>query len=196
MAKGSAEPGRLTDEELVAWILRGNRQGFEEVVARYQDRLVSFIHRILRDLEAAHDLAQEAFLRVYTNLDRFDPAYKFSTWIFRVAHNLAIDEIRKRRMKLVSLQRGNEDEEYEWELPSQGASPYQDLRNVERGDAIQEAIDALPWDYRKLIVMRHYGELSYDEIAALEEMPLGTVKNKLFRGRQMLKERLREYLGD
>jgi RNA polymerase sigma-70 factor, ECF subfamily len=196
MAKGSAEPVRLTDEELVAWILRGNREGFEEVVARYQDRLVSFIHRILRDLEAAHDLAQEAFLRVYTNLDRFDPAYKFSTWIFRVAHNLAIDEIRKRRMKLVSLQRGNEDEEYEWELPSQGASPYQDLRNVERGDAIQEAIDALPWDYRKLIVMRHYGELSYDEIAALEEMPLGTVKNKLFRGRQMLKERLREYLGD
>jgi RNA polymerase sigma-70 factor, ECF subfamily len=197
MATGSPEPAPRTDEELVAWILKGNQEAFGEVVGRYQDRLVSFIHRMLRDLDAAHDLAQEVFLRVYGNLDRFDPAYKFSTWIFRVAHNLAIDEIRKRRVRLVSLQRGEGEEGgYEWELPGHGRSPYQELRNEERGTAIQEAIASLPWDYRELILLRHFGELSYEEIAELKRMPLGTVKNKLFRGRQMLKERLRGYLGD
>jgi RNA polymerase sigma-70 factor, ECF subfamily len=197
MAAASPEPAPRSDEELVAWILKGHQEAFAEVVGRYQDRLVSFIHRMLRDLDAAHDLSQEVFLRVHGNLDRFDPAYKFSTWIFRVAHNLAIDEIRKRRVRLVSLQRGESDEEgYEWDLPSTGRSPYQELRNEERGAAIQTAIDALPWDYRELILLRHFGELSYEEIAELKGMPLGTVKNKLFRGRQMLKERLRGYLGD
>ena len=83
-----------------------------------------------------------------------------------------------------------------WEFPSPDPSPYRDLRNRERGDAIQLAIDGLPWDYRELIVLRHFGELSYDEIAKLKEMPLGTVKNKLFRGRQMMKEKLQDYLTD
>jgi RNA polymerase sigma-70 factor (ECF subfamily) len=83
-----------------------------------------------------------------------------------------------------------------WEFASSDPSPYGDLRNRERGEAIQEAIDGLPWDYRELIVLRHFGELSYDEIAALKGMPLGTVKNKLFRGRQMMKDKLREFLAD
>ena len=83
-----------------------------------------------------------------------------------------------------------------WEFPSSDPSPYGDLRNLERGEAIQEAIDGLPWDYRELIVLRHFGELSYDEIAALKGMPLGTVKNKLFRGRQMMKDKLRDFLTD
>jgi RNA polymerase sigma-70 factor (ECF subfamily) len=101
-------------------------------------------------------------------------------------------------VRWVPLQRpeSEEDGPRERELVSHGASPYQDLRNEQRGVAIQEAIDGLPGDYRELILMRHFGELSYEEIAQLKRMPLGTVKNKLFRGRQMLKERLADYLGD
>ena len=109
-----------------------------------------------------------------------------------------LPNVRKRRLQLVSMDRplADSDEQRTWEFPSGDRGPYGDLRNVERGAAIQEAIERLPWEYRELIVLRHYGELSYEEIATLKEMPLGTVKNKLFRGRQMLKEQLADFLTD
>ena len=187
-----------TDAELVAAILKGEQELFSDLVQRYQGRLVNYLYRLLRSRQEAEDLAQEVFFKLYRALDRYDPRYKFSTWLFRVAQNAAIDRIRKRRLQLVSMDRQGNDEQGmgSWEFPSSDPSPYRDLRNRERGDAIQLAIDGLPWDYRELIVLRHYGELSYDEIANLKEMPLGTVKNKLFRGRQMMKEKLQDYLTD
>ena len=187
-----------TDEELIASILDGEESLFGELVGRYQSRLVNYLYRMLRNQEDAHDLAQEVFLKIYGALDRFDPRYRFSTWLFRVAQNAAIDRIRKRRLKLVSLHRRDDGEHEggEWELPSEGPTPYQEVRNDERGSAIRQAVEELPWEYRELIALRHYGEMSYDEIAQLKEMPLGTVKNKLFRGRQMLKEKLIDYLTD
>lgn len=188
----------LTDEQLVETVLAGDRERFGEVVERYQGRLVNYLFRLLRNVDEAHELAQEVFLKVYQALDRYDPRYKFSTWIFRVAQNAAIDQIRKRRLKLVSIhqQEDADGETHEWELPSDDRGPYSTLRNRERGEAIQDAIEALPWEYRELIVLRHYGELSYEEIARLKGMPLGTVKNKLFRGRQALKEKLASFLAD
>lgn len=186
-----------TDDELVARALEGEVECFETIVERYQGRLVSFLTRMLGDRELAHDLVQETFIKVYDALDRFDPKYKFSTWIFRIAHNLGIDEIRKRRVTLLSLQRTDGyDETYEWDLPSDDPSPYRDVRNVERGKAIRAAVADLPWDYRELILLRHYAALSYQEIASVKDMPLGTVKNKLFRARQMLKGDLEAFLGD
>lgn len=196
MPDGDRHP---SDEELVSRALSGDQQSFGDLVGRYQSRVVNFLYRMIRDLDGAHDLAQEVFLRVHNALDRFDPAYRFSTWMFRVAQNLAIDEIRRRRIQTVSLQRGETDAEsdsYEWEIPSDQPGPYREARNVERAEAIQRAISGLPWEYRELILLRHYGELSYDEIASLKQMPLGTVKNKLFRGRQMLKDKLADFLED
>lgn len=187
-----------TDEELVDAVLRGERERFGDLVERYHGRLVNYLFRLLRSVEDAHELTQEVFIKVYQALDRYDPRYRFSTWIFRVAQNAAIDEIRKRRVRTVSFERP-EDEEggtRDWEPVSPDRGPYAALRNVERGGAIQDAIERLPWEYRELVVLRHFGELSYDEIARLKELPLGTVKNKLFRGRQMLKEELGEYLED
>lgn len=195
MSRGAAQP---PDEELIASVLRGEKERFCELVQRYQVRLVSYLYRMLRNEEDAHDLAQEVFFKIYGALDRFDPKFRFSTWLFRVAQNAAIDQIRKRRLKLVSIHR-SEDEDGDagdWDLPGQGPTPYQSTRNVERGTAIEEAIASLPWEYRELILLRHYGELSYEEIATLKEMPLGTVKNKLFRGRQLLKESLGDFLTD
>ena len=191
-------PPPPSDVELIEAVLAGDQEPFSELVKRYQGRLVNYLYRLLRDLGEAHDLAQEVFFKVYQALDRYDSKYKFSTWLFRVAQNAAIDQIRKRRLQLVSMDRprADSDQQSTWELPSGERGPYGELRNVERGQAIQEAIDRLPWEYRELIVLRHYGDLSYDEIANLKEMPLGTVKNKLFRGRQMLKERLRDFLTD
>ncbi len=197
MALGpSAEP--LSDEELVAAILRGERERFADLVGRYEGRLVNYLYRLLRSLDDAHDLAQEVFLKVYQALDRFDPHYRFSTWIFRVAQNAAIDQIRRQRLKLISMHRESDEdgEGRDWEFPSGRPTPYADLRNRERGEAIQQAVDGLPWEYRELILLRHFGELSYEEIATLKRLPLGTVKNKLFRARQLLKERLGSYLTD
>lgn len=187
-----------TDAELVAATLRGDQERFGDLVERYQGRLVNYLFRLLRNAPEAEDLAQEVFFKLYRALDRYDPRFKFSTWLFRVAQNAAIDQIRKRRLRLVSMDRaGSATEDLgTWEFPSPDPGPYRDLRNRERGEAIQTAIDGLPWDYRELIVLRHFGELSYDEIARLKDMPLGTVKNKLFRGRQMMKEKLRDYLAD
>jgi RNA polymerase sigma-70 factor (ECF subfamily) len=194
MTRGAEQP---TDEELVAAVLDGNRDRFGDLVDRYQGRLVNYLFRLLRNVDDAHDLAQEVLVKVYQVLDRYDPQFKFSTWLFRVAQNAAIDQIRRRRLKLVSLRQDDDDGDgRDWDLPSPERGPYGEMRNRERGDAIQAAIDTLPWEYRELILLRHFGELPYDEIAHLKQMPLGTVKNKLFRGRQMLKDKLQEYLED
>jgi RNA polymerase sigma-70 factor (ECF subfamily) len=198
MPQGPAPTPPTPDEELVAAVLKGDRERFADLVGRYQGRLVSYLYRLLRNVDEAHDLAQEVFLRVYQALDRFDPRYRFSTWLFRVAQNAAIDQIRRQRLKLVPMLREAtaQEDARELEFPSASPSPYGELRNRERGEAIQEAVEALPWEYRELILLRHFGELSYEEIATLKRLPLGTVKNKLFRGRQMLKERLADYRAD
>lgn len=187
-----------TDEELVAAILDGATEQYSELVKRYQGRIVNYLYRLLRNVDDAHDLSQEVFLRVYRALDRYNPQYKFSTWLFRVSQNAAIDVVRKRRLHLVSMHRPADEESdgSTWEFPGHDPDPYGDARNRERADAIRLAVDSLPPEYRELICLRHYAELSYGEISEIKEMPLGTVKNKLFRGRQMLKEKLSDFLTD
>jgi RNA polymerase sigma-70 factor (ECF subfamily) len=182
----------LEDGEVVRRVLAGDEDLVEVLVRRYQVRLVSHVTRMVGNRDDAMDLSQEIFLRVFQALDRFNPAYKFSTWLFRIAGNAAIDHLRKRRLRTVSL----EPADPESGLPSPpeqrspGLDPYGELRNVERGDAIARAIQELPLDFRELIALRHFAGLSYDEIATVKNMPLGTVKNKLFRARAVLKERL------
>jgi RNA polymerase sigma-70 factor (ECF subfamily) len=189
----SVEPLDPTDEALVRSILAGDRERFELLVERYQTRLVNYLYRMVRNLDEAHDLTQEVFIRVYQALDRYDSQYRFSTWLFRVAHNAAIDVIRKRRVQLVPLSRladEGSDATVDLELPDGQPSALDTLQGRELDASIRSAIDALPWEYRELILLRHYGELAYEEIAEVKAMPLGTVKNKLFRARQMLKQHL------
>lgn len=186
-----------TDEELVAATLAGEADCFGSLVGRYQGKLINYLFRMLHNEDDAHDLAQEVFVKIHGALDRFDPRYRFSTWLFRVAQNAAIDMIRKRRLRVVSLHRDDDEGEgTDWDVPANSLNPYQSLHNDERGVAIRRAIEELPWEYQELIALRHYGEMSYEDIATLKDMPLGTVKNKLFRGRQILKERLQAFLTD
>jgi RNA polymerase sigma-70 factor (ECF subfamily) len=187
---------KLDDRQLVARILAGDREGFTELVGRYEKRIVNYVYRMTHRYEEAHDLAQEIFLKVYLALDRYDPKYQFSTWIFRIAQNSAIDALRKKSLPEVSLTNKPEDESKgkEREFPDVGVSPYRDLRNKQLSGAIDLAVEKLPVDYRELIQLRHFAELSYEEIAELKKMPLGTVKNKLFRARNLLKEELEGYL--
>lgn len=189
------ERGPLDDRTVVARILAGERDLFGSLVARYEKRIVNYVYRVTHRWEEAHDLSQEIFTKVYLALDRYDPKFQFSTWIFRIAQNAAIDALRKKSIPEVSLTRTAEAEAdgKEWEFADPGVSPYRDLKNKRLAAAIDVAVAKLPPDYRELIQLRHFGELSYDEIATLTALPLGTVKNKLFRARNLLKDELAEY---
>lgn len=185
--------GAGTDTELVRRVVSGEEALFEVLVRRYQTRVVAHVSRMVGSRDDALDLAQEIFLKVFQALDRYNPEFKFSTWLFRIAGNAAIDHLRKRRPRTVPLEIPDPESRsgvaaIEHESP--GLDPYGELRNVERGEAITRAINALPPEFRELIALRHFGGLSYEEIATLKNMPLGTVKNKLFRARVVLKERL------
>lgn len=189
----------LEDRALVARILAGERDRFSELVSRYERRIINYVYRITHRYEEAHDLAQEIFVKVFLALDRYDPKYQFSTWIFRIAQNSAIDQIRKKGIPEVSLSAparpsGDDGGTREREFPDPNVSPYRTLKNKQLSAAIDVAIEKLPVDYRELIQLRHFGELSYEEIADMKKMPLGTVKNKLFRARNLLKEQLDSFV--
>jgi len=186
------QEGALADDEVVRRVLSGEEDLFRVLIRRYQTRILGYVARMVGSREDALDLSQEVFIKVFAALERYDPRYKFSTWLFRIAGNAAIDHLRKRRPRTVSLEGadpgvgGVSSTEYR----SQDLDPYGQLRNVERGEAISRAIEALPAEFRELITLRHFVGLSYEQIAEVKDMPLGTVKNKLFRARAVLKERL------
>jgi len=187
-----AERDQLDDRSLVERILGGERDRFTTLVSRYEKRVINYVYRITHRYEDAHDLAQEIFVKVYLALDRYDPKYQFSTWLFRIAQNSAIDALRKKSIAEVPLARPTEEEPggKEREFADDGISPYRALKNKQLSAAIDKAVENLPADYRELIQLRHFAEMSYEEIASMKRLPLGTVKNKLFRARNLLKEAL------
>ena len=192
-----AEREQLDDRALVARILGGDRDRFTELVTRYEKRVINYVYRITHRYEDAHDLAQDIFVKVYLALDRYDPKYQFSTWLFRIAQNSAIDALRKKSLAEVPLTRPAADEEggtKEREFADDGISPYRALKNKQLSAAIDDAVRHLPPDYRELIQLRHFAELSYEEIASMKKLPLGTVKNKLFRARNLLKDALDSFV--
>ena len=181
------------DTEIVGRVLAGEEALFEVLVRRYQTRVVAHVARMVGNRDDALDLAQEIFLKVFQALERYNAEYKFSTWLFRIAGNAAIDHLRKRRPRTVPLEIPDSESRSgvsAIEHESHVLDPYGELRNVQRGEAISRAIADLPPEFRELITLRHFGGLSYDDIARVKNMPLGTVKNKLFRARVVLKERL------
>lgn len=186
-----ADPKETDDADLVRRILKGEADLYTLLVDRYKMRLYRFVERYTNDSEDARDVTQDVFLKVYGALDSFDPRYKFSTWLFRIAGNAAIDHLRRRRIRAISLDVQPDDEGGRPIDPrDERPNPLEDLSRSRLRRALDLAIERLPDDYRELISLRHYGELPYEEIAELKGMPLGTVKNKLFRARQALRDLL------
>ena len=186
----------LTDEALVEKIKEGNVELFEVIVSRYQRKLVNYIYRMINNYEAAMELCQEVFIKVYSSLDKYNPEYKFTTWIHRISSNATIDWMRKKKLDTFSIDASGEDSpSLSQQLPAKGLSPLQDLEMSQLQGRIEAAIDELPFIYKQLIVLRHINELSYDEIAKTVDLPLGTVKNRIFRGREMLKSKLAEEMA-
>ncbi|MFL6337455.1 MAG: RNA polymerase sigma factor [Pyrinomonadaceae bacterium] len=188
----SPNAAATADTELVVRALSGREDGFEELVRRYQRPIVAYVYRMVGDYDAALDLAQEVFIKVYNSLGRYRPEFKFSTWIYRIAHNAAIDHLRRlgaARIEEMEVE-GQEGTTFEKPLASKAPTPEQETERGERRAEIEEVVAQLPPAYRELIVLRHSHDLSYDEIAEVTSLPLGTVKNRIFRAREAMRELL------
>jgi RNA polymerase sigma-70 factor, ECF subfamily len=178
----------ITDLDLVGKAIRGQESGFEELVRRYQRPITAYIYRMLGDYDLSLDVTQEVFIKVYNSLDKYRAEYKFSTWIYRIAHNAAIDHMRRNSIQPSSIETENADGSYELQLESSLPSPEKDRERSEWRTEIEAVVKCLPPAYKDLIVLRHSQELSYDEIAEVTGLPLGTVKNRLFRARELMRE--------
>jgi RNA polymerase sigma-70 factor (ECF subfamily) len=177
----------LSDAELVSCAIRGRDSGFEELVRRYQRPIISYVYRMLNDYEASLDVTQEVFIKVYNSLSRYSEDYKFSTWLYRIAHNAAIDHLRRNSVNSQSLETENGDGTYQLQIESPNPTPEQERERSEWRSEIEAVVKKLPTAYRDLILLRHSRDLSYEEIAEVTALPLGTVKNRLFRAREMMR---------
>jgi RNA polymerase sigma-70 factor (ECF subfamily) len=183
------------DEQLVESALAGDREAFELLVRRHQRALVNHIYRHTGQRDGAVDMAQEVFLKVYQSLSTFDPKYRFTTWLYRIASNCAIDYLRKKKPQTCSLQADSPDDKGRaGTLAGNDPTPDDMLRLEELRVRLEDAVQSLPPDYRQLILLRHRQMCRYDEIARITQLPIGTVKNRIFRAREMLRHELRDVL--
>lgn len=178
----------LSDAELIGVAMIGRQESFEELVRRYQRPIAGYVYRMLGDYDASLDVTQEVFIKVYNSLKRYSPEYKFSTWLYRIAHNAAIDHIRRNSVFTQSIETESSDGAYQLQFECPSPSPERIRERKEWRHEIAEVIKRLPPAYRELIILRHSNDLSYDEIAEVTGLPLGTVKNRLFRAREHMRE--------
>jgi len=182
----------LSDSELVVESIAGGEAGFEELVRRYQRPIAAYVYRMVGNYESALDLTQEVFIKVYNSLSRYSSEYKFSTWIYKIAHNASIDHLRRTATREQSLVAESDGEIYDRPIESGRLTPEQESEMRERREEIEGIVKKLPSAYRELIMLRHSLDMSYDEIADVTGLPLGTVKNRLFRAREMMRDVLVE----
>jgi RNA polymerase sigma-70 factor (ECF subfamily) len=138
--------------------------------------------------ESALDLTQEIFIKVYNSLKRYRSEFKFSTWIYKIAHNAAVDHLRRSSTREQSLVAGTEGDTFDLPIESASLTPEQESEQRERRVEIEAVVRSLPANYRELIILRHSQDLSYEEIVEVTNLPLGTVKNRLFRAREMMRQ--------
>ena len=188
-AEPVSPPGPGSDEAAVRAVLGGDISQFEALVRRHQRPIVGFLYRMVGDLDLALDLSQDVFVRVYASLDRYDARYRFTTWLYRIAANCAIDHRRRRRVPTTSLDapRRLEDGERHAQPVGEEPDPERCYEAKEELGRLERSIRRLPAEYRELVLLRHSAHLTYEEMAKVTGRPLGTVKNRLFRARETLR---------
>ena len=176
------------DAALVTRALAGSESAFRDLVLRYQKPVHSLIVRMVRDRGLAEDLSQEVFIKAYRALGTFDPKRKFSSWLFKIAHNTAIDQLRRRQIETVPLENPDaEKADLLALLPDpEGESPDTRLKRRSLAEAISGAVGQLRVEYREVVVLRFQEGLAYEEIAEITGLPLGTVKTHLHRARKAM----------
>ena len=190
---------KASDHALLEGTLAGDEDAFAELVARYRNQITSYIYRMTNDYDGAVDLAQETFLRVYRAAGRYQTTHAFSTYIYRIATNLAISELRKRkRRRLVSLtgllSSGEGEEARDFDAPDERPLADAELVDAEQKQVVKRAILTLPDKYRAPLVLRDVEGKSYDEIAQILATSEGTVKSRINRARNFLRDKMRSYI--
>jgi RNA polymerase sigma-70 factor (ECF subfamily) len=186
----------LPDADVVALAQQGRDAAFRELIRRYERPVFSLIFRMVRDRELAEDLAQDTFIKVLNHIDRYRPEFKLSSWLFKIANNVAIDHLRRRHLETVSIDGSphalTQDaiEATSFDVVGQQESALEELEAKELGSAIERAIASLRPEYRSCIMLRHVEGRSYEEIAATLDLPLGTVKTYIHRARHELRRAL------
>ena len=182
------------DASIIRSVLRGDLDAFAALVKRHESAIVNYIYWIVLNEQDAMDVSQEVFLKVYLSLDKYNPEFKFSTWLYAIAKNAAIDFLRRSNSGwMVELDAQTEEQSRSEPIQlvdTKAVSAEEVLFQKELGKKVEAALNGLPLQYREVLVLRHLEDLSYEEISGLLKLPLGTVKNRLFRARDFLKERL------
>ncbi len=177
----------------ITQVLKGDQDAYAEVVEIYKDKIFQICYRMLGNRHEAEDIAQEAFLRAYVNINSFNINLKFSSWLYRIATNLCIDRIRKKKPDyyLDAEVAGTDGLTMYSQIPAETRLPEEDVESLELRETIQKEISKLPEKYRTVIVLKYIEELSLNEISEILDIPLGTVKTRIHRGREALRKQLR-----
>jgi RNA polymerase sigma-70 factor (ECF subfamily) len=184
---------RLTDQEVVLLARSGREAAYRELVRRYERPVFALLYRMVRDRELAEDLAQETFIKALNAIDSYRPEFKFSSWIFKIGNNAAIDHLRRRELDTLSLDGSPHAETPEamqataLQIGARQESPLDAVEARELGGAIEAAIGRLRPEYRSCILLRHVEGRAYEEIAEILNLPLGTVKTYIHRARNELR---------
>lgn len=185
------------DVALMLKFQQGDKFAFEELLDKYQKPVINFIYRMIQNKDEADDLAQDVFIRVYNSAKTYRPTAKFSTWIYTIARNICLNELRKKERRNISLDQGipTQEGELKREIASpEGSSPYEDASKHELQELVKEAIESLPVNQRMAVVLRRYQLLSYEEIAKTMDCSVSAVKSLLNRAKESLKEKLKSYV--
>jgi len=190
---GAPSDSRRQDSEIIKDALRGDQGAYQKLMRKYHDAIYMLIYRMVREKAEVEDLTQEAFIKAFASLGNFNNEYAFSTWLYKIATNNCIDYIRKKKLQPFSLDRpvDSDQDQYTFEVPDTSFEADKPIIERQRAKFLEEAIDALPEKYRRVIILRHKEERDYREIAKMLHLPLGTVKAHLFRARELLKKYLR-----
>jgi len=192
-ARTPSASGENPDLGLIKQALGGSERAYETLVDKYRKSVYYLALKMVRNTEDAEDLTQEAFVKAFNNLSGFDPKYAFSTWLFRIATNACIDHIRRKRLQTLSIEAGYQNEDGETsvlQIEDGNLTPEELYRKSQRKTYLGMALERLPDRYKRLVKLRYFDELSYEEVAQELELPLGTVKAQLHRARELLNHEL------
>jgi RNA polymerase sigma-70 factor, ECF subfamily len=176
------------DKVLVKRALRGDKKAFEMIIRNYQQSLLNYVGRMVGERELALDFTQEVFIKAYSSLRSFEPQYKFSTWLFKIASNLVIDYWRKKKIPTLSISEPlGGDDTLTLDIPDETPSVVRKLELAELGKEIDWALGQIPAALRELFVWRHVNGLSYEEMAEIKNLPVGTIKNRVYQAKEMIR---------
>lgn len=185
---------KLEDISLIEEALAGKQSAYDKLMKKYYQHIYNLIYKMIFKKEDVEDLTQEAFIKAFNSLQHFDRQFAFSTWLYKIATNNSIDYLRKKKLNTFSIDKEieSEDSDYKFDIPDTDYVPDNKIIEDQRKKVLEDAIENLPEKYRQVITMRHKQEKEYEEIAKELNLPLGTVKAHIFRGRELLNKYLKD----